>query len=195
MGKKAKFAQKALWAEFMAATAPTRARDTAEEQAIKGAVKAPPPTQQLCPRGSKFLLSCGASFASGWVNVLCLVRFKTFATMMTGNLIYLTEAIVDRSQSELLFYAATLLSYYAGSWLYHGLDLALHHRSSASAVAPVVLLLVVGPDASTMLMAPAQWHVWPVCAGMGVVTSITAEVDGMITNMSGSSFEPMRSGG
>jgi hypothetical protein len=46
--------------------------------------------------------------------------------------------------------AASLSSYYAGSWLshwlYHGLDLFLDHRSSASANAPVVLLLTVAPD-------------------------------------------------
>jgi uncharacterized membrane protein YoaK (UPF0700 family) len=103
--------------------------------------------------------------------------------MMTGNLIYMIKSLPSGMWSDVAFFAASLLSYFAGSWLYHGLDLLLDHRSSASANALVVLLLTVAPDVAQHIIGPERWQVWSVCVAMGVVTSITSEVDGMVTNM------------
>ena len=59
-------------------------------------------------------LCLGFAFTTGWVDVLCTLRFGAFGTMMTGNSIYLAKSAVSGAYTDLLFYSAVIVCYCAG---------------------------------------------------------------------------------
>jgi uncharacterized membrane protein YoaK (UPF0700 family) len=109
---------------------------------------------------SKVSLACGVAFVTGWLDVLCMLRFATFSTMMTGNLILLLRALPNASSVEpIVWYSVNIHSYYGGSVMYRGLDHLLHHRSSATLMAPLIVTLMISADVASAVLGDATWHV------------------------------------
>merc|ERR1712028_183058 len=67
----------------------------------------------------------GMAFASGATDVLTLVRYYAFATMMTGNSIYTATAVARGCWHDLWHYLWLILSYCSGMMTFRAIDGAM----------------------------------------------------------------------
>lgn len=140
---------------------------------------------------SRTQLACGLAFTIGWADVVCMLRFGAFGTMMTGNAIFLARSLGLRHWDEVQFFSLTIAFYVVGVLVYRALDYCLDHRTSAMALAPIVVFCflmvdLLGYYSPTPIPAPTpnlnRWHVWPVAVAMGAVNAVSMNVDGVVTN-------------
>jgi hypothetical protein len=66
--------------------------------------------------------------------------------MMTGNTINGTKGMSEQNWDAVAFFFSVIMCYQVGGWVYRVTDLMLHHNTSATAVAPVVVLLLLVAD-------------------------------------------------
>ena len=131
----------------------------------------------------RVLLACGFAFATGWVDVLCTVRFGAFGTMMTGNSINLGKAMVNESISDVLFYSTALVAYCIGVLIHRTIDFKLAEKTSAvAAAAPIVTTSLLAVDVMSFFLGPSRYYVAFACMACGCLNVVSQKVAGVATN-------------
>lgn len=133
-------------------------------------------------RNDRVLLACGFAFTTGWVDVLCTMRFGAFGTMMTGNSIFVAKSIVSGSFADLLFYTSVVVCYCIGVVLHRVLDHALGERTSALAAAIPVATCCVLVDVCHAALGPSRYYVCFVSVACGCVNVVSQKIAGVVTN-------------
>ena len=142
----------------------------------------------------KKLLSAAMCSHFGFLNTLTILRHSEFVTVLTGNTISAAWAIARSDLTRLAFAYTVIMCYLIGQALYRVIDNKLYDRTSAAAVAPVVLVFYVLTDVLDYMTtdfgradANAReahcWNLLPVAVGGGCVSACSTHLDGVITNM------------
>jgi len=130
--------------------------------------------------GRKKRLATGMAFLTGWADLALFRRYKTFATMMTGNAIWLANAVTQSRYSAACYYASVIASYIVGLSLFRRMDLQLR-KQCLRACALIVTALFVGSDI-IQYYTQTQWiPVLMLASAYGIINSIGIEVSGTLT--------------
>mmetsp|Transcript_152930 Transcript_152930/g.490618 ORF Transcript_152930/g.490618 Transcript_152930/m.490618 type:complete len:343 (-) Transcript_152930:63-1091(-) len=137
------------------------------------------------------------AFMAGWVDVVCMSRYSAFATMMTGNVLYLGRTIAvtgwqvtEKTEwlPEPIFYLSIIVAYVFGLIVHQAMERRLP-QWTATAFAPVLALGIMALElfeasGSTASFLPPRWNVMllaPIFAvqanvalrgGLGTMTSM-----------------------
>ena len=133
---------------------------------------------------------CLKSFLTGWVNTLTFVRYGCFGTMQTGNGILLARALVDKRWDDAMFFTAIIVWYYAGLFVYRGLDLALSYRDRHDAsmspyVAPLYFVLLCATDACVWQFGAGTHGRYELCfvaLAFGGMNSLAVQISPVVTH-------------
>lgn len=121
------------------------------------------------------------AFLTGWADVALVVRYNTFATMMTGNTIRMAQAFGEQRFRDVGYYISVIASYLLGLVVFRKTNLSLKERSM-SACALVVTTLFVASDCIHCSYGGARWiPVMLLASAFGIVNSVGSEVAGTIT--------------
>jgi uncharacterized membrane protein YoaK (UPF0700 family) len=59
-------------------------------------------------------LATGMAFLTGWADVALFFKYKSFATMMTGNTMWMALATIENRYKDAFYYASLIVSYIFG---------------------------------------------------------------------------------
>lgn len=130
----------------------------------------------------KLRLTAVCSFLTGWADVALFLRYKTFASMMTGNTMWFAQALVEQRYRFVAYYASIVVSYLVGIVVFRKTDLSLKQRTMPVCAAMVASLFVASEvlykiSGGVMLWIP----VLLLALGFGIVNSVGTEVAGTLT--------------
>ena len=134
----------------------------------------------------KLVLACSLSFCHGWANVVSLMRFGGFGSMMTGNLLFFSRSIVMAKWSDTYYYMALIGSYMLGFVLYRVVIVATHFHHPSSVAALLVFLLLLATDVMNNAMQESTELRFIFCfasAGLGCVNAVAMIVTGLTTHL------------
>lgn len=120
------------------------------------------------------------AFLIGWSDLTLSLRYKTFATMMTGNTMWMAVAFADRRFTDVGYYASVIASYLVGLTLFRRVDISMREKT-LPIFAAIVTALFVGSDVVYALSASRWIPVMMLATGFGIVNSIGSEVCGTMT--------------
>lgn len=147
-------------------------------------------------RREQVCFGAGFGFISGYVNVICLVRYNAFGTLMTGNLLHMAKCYCEhgfawsgRSGTLLplpVFFFLTICARNLGLLAHH-----LVEKRRSIPVAPVLAPLHLGATFLAELShylfknpwIPERWDVWLVAFGFGVQSQVSWPALGIPTMM------------
>eukprot|EP00947_MAST-08B_sp_MAST-8B-sp1_P003116 g3116.t1 len=147
------------------------------------------------------------AFVNGWADVLTMLRYFAFATVMTGNSIYLVEAIARGCWHDVMVYTLLIFAFALGVVTYRAISRAMATRwfrrrvknwriGPATVIAPIVLLMYLTADLAYYggdnagdkhfhcgkTPRAGVWGILPVTYAMGAVNSVSVTVDKTTTN-------------
>mmetsp|Transcript_22867 Transcript_22867/g.48602 ORF Transcript_22867/g.48602 Transcript_22867/m.48602 type:complete len:354 (-) Transcript_22867:178-1239(-) len=132
----------------------------------------------------KILLAVGFAFVCGWVDAVCLIRYKAFATMMTGNMIQMGYCVIypkdhpNRIMPDPIFYLTVILSYFFGIVIYRLAEVQLPRSGRvfgplAAIVVMALELSMAFGDGSIVPQEEPRWIVCPFAAIFAVQNMMT----------------------
>lgn len=121
------------------------------------------------------------AFMTGWADFLLFTKYKFFATMMTGNSMWMMSAIVDARFRDVAFYASVIASYIFGVGLFRRAELSYKEKALTGLFAPVVTTCFLLSDYLTMLNPACRWIPALMLAfSWGIINSVGSEVTGTL---------------
>lgn len=139
------------------------------------------PTKAASTRtaGRKRMASCMA-FLAGWANIAIFTKFKTFATMLTGNTMWLAMSITERKYADVAYYLSVIFSYNLGTAAFRRTDLSFRKQTLPVCAAVVASLFILGDWVHFATMT--RWIPMMLFAtAFGVINSLGTEVSGTLT--------------
>jgi len=132
----------------------------------------------------KLQLACLLAVAQGWTSMECLLIYKTFASIMTGNMLLVLRDWISGDDRGYAVHLAVLASYAFGFVLYRGLTTLMGFYTSSTALGAVVALLLFAVD---FVRAAGHLHSrFEVCfaaTALGIVNATALVVHGITTHM------------
>mmetsp|Transcript_10453 Transcript_10453/g.14800 ORF Transcript_10453/g.14800 Transcript_10453/m.14800 type:complete len:342 (-) Transcript_10453:39-1064(-) len=127
-------------------------------------------------------LAAGMAFLTGWADVFLFNKYRTFCTMMTGNTMWMANAVIEQNLTNFGYYLSVILSYLCGLAIFRYSDLRLKDKTMKFC-AIMVSLLFVGSDVwYHILTNGSRWGAAMMLAcGYGIVNSIGMEETGTLT--------------
>lgn len=126
-------------------------------------------------------LALGMAFMTGWADVFLLLKFETFATMMTGNAMKMALALVESQYRNVAYFASVIVSYVLGLAAFRRTDLTLKEKT-LGASAFVVAGLFIGADVCYATTGGARWiPIMLLSLAFGIINSVGTEVAGTLT--------------
>jgi len=125
-------------------------------------------------------LAFGMAFLTGISDLALNMKYKCFATMMTGNTMWMALALTERRFMDVGFYASVIFSYLAGLTVFRRSDLALKKKSLPLS-AFLVAGLFVGSDIMFHIFKSRWIPTMMLATGFGIVNSVGQEVTGTLT--------------
>lgn len=126
-------------------------------------------------------LTTGMAFLTGWADVTLFLKYKTFATMMTGNTMWMARAAVERNFTDVLYYMSMIGSYILGLAAFRKADLELRDKS-LRLCSVLVLALFAGSDIIHNMYNKTRWvPMMMLATGFGIINSIGSEIAGTLT--------------
>jgi hypothetical protein len=134
--------------------------------------------------------AAGLAGITGYTNVICLLRYAAYATMMTGNILMAANAVTTGNIShahdgnvfpDLLFYMLIIVAHYCGLFL-HSL-VSMQQMSYTMLInGPIVLVYTfVTEYMSANGTVPERWATFPVALCFGLQSAVTHQVIGFAT--------------
>lgn len=121
------------------------------------------------------------AFMTGWADFLLFTKFKFFATMMTGNSMWMMCALVDSRFRDVAFYASVIASYIFGVGLFRRAELSYKEKALNGLFAPVVTACFLLSDYLTKINPACRWIPAVMLAfSWGIVNSVGSEVTGTL---------------
>jgi uncharacterized membrane protein YoaK (UPF0700 family) len=125
-------------------------------------------------------LATGMAFLTGVANLALFMKYKTFATMMTGNTMWMALAMIEQRYMDVGYYASVIASYLAGLSIFRRTDLSVKEKT-LPICAFLVATLFVGSDL-LFKMYQSRWVPMMMLAmGFGIINSVGQEVTGTLT--------------
>jgi len=125
-------------------------------------------------------LAAGMAFITGWAQVTLFLKYKTFATMMTGNTMWMARAAVEMRGIDVLYYMSMIFSYTMGLATFRKADLELREKS-LRLCALIVFALFAGSDIIHAVSKTKWMPLMMLSTGFGIVNSIGNEIAGTLT--------------
>lgn len=126
-------------------------------------------------------LAATMAFLCGWADIALFSRYKTFATMMTGNTLWAMIAVAENRYRDVLYYTSVILSYLGGLAVFRKTDLSLKKQSLPLSAVLVTTLFCASEYIHSMTQG-AQWiPMLLLAAGYGVINSVGSEIAGTLT--------------
>ena len=111
---------------------------------------------------------------TGWANVSIFTRNQTFATMLTGNTLWMAQAFVEGQTSKVLNYLTVIFSYLCGVTAFRQLDISPWKQKTMPLCAALVTVLFSA--ANTL---GGCWNPMLLLAfGFGIINLVGQEVTG-----------------
>lgn len=126
-------------------------------------------------------LATWMAFFTGMADVALSLQFQTFATMLTGNLLWLSRAVAERNVPTVLYYISVVLSYMTGL----SISRCLRNQAPKTilrTVGTAVMALFVGADWLYYSLGFSRWI--PVCMialAYGAINSMGTDFAGTLT--------------
>eukprot|EP00929_Paragymnodinium_shiwhaense_P067193 TRINITY_DN33825_c0_g1_i1.p1 TRINITY_DN33825_c0_g1~~TRINITY_DN33825_c0_g1_i1.p1 ORF type:complete len:284 (+),score=66.29 TRINITY_DN33825_c0_g1_i1:92-943(+) len=123
----------------------------------------------------KSVLTFGFSFAAGWSDVVCFVRYGSFAALMTGNTIKAGIAAAtesDRRVQDTLYYLCILMCYISGGTIFHATK-ARAPKHIGKLMAIVCLGLNILAEVLNQIFGNDKWQVCVLAPTFGIQNSLT----------------------
>ena len=125
-------------------------------------------------------VATSTAFLTSLADVALVTKYKTFATMMTGNTLWLAQAVVDFKWAQACFYLTVIAAYVAGVATFRKMDYSLRQQTLRASAVLVTALFV----ASDVIFALTKSKFLPVAllsVGFGIINSIGTEETGSLT--------------
>lgn len=141
---------------------------------------APKETSPFARLERKRRLAFGMAFLTGISDLALNMKYKCFATMMTGNTMWMALAMIEQRFMDVGFYASVIFSYLAGLTVFRRSDLALKKKTLPLS-AFLVAGLFVGSDVMFSIFQSRWIPTMMLAMGFGIVNSVGQEVTGTLT--------------
>lgn len=136
-------------------------------------------------------LIVGFAAAAGFADVVLLKKYGAFPTMMTGNMLKMTDAALAQRWADVTYFASAVVAYIGGAATYRratatGVRTSLTEPLSTTPrqLAPPVLALFVLADVLThACSAQRRWCMLPLASGFGIINGVSIGNQRTITNM------------
>jgi len=125
-------------------------------------------------------LAAGMAFLTGWANVTLFLKYKCFATMMTGNTMWMARAAIEMRYVDVFYYMAMIFSYIMGLATFRKADLELREKS-LRVCALIVFALFAGSDIIHAISKTKWVPLMMLSTGFGIINSIGNEIAGTLT--------------
>lgn len=133
----------------------------------------------------------GFGLIAGYTNVICLVRYQSFGTMMTGNLLMMAKTFAESGFSKgdgimplPIFFAMVIVCRNIGLFVHYVTPKVFKGASPACVCAPLLVLSIFFAEASrhwSIHEAPERWNVFIVAMAFGVQSAVTFPAMGVPT--------------
>jgi len=130
---------------------------------------------------SKKSLGSAMAFLTGWADIALFTKYKGFATMMSGNTMWMALAVIESRYKDVAYYASLIACYCAGVGMFRRADLTYKSKSLTLVCAPIATSLFVGSDILNSYIGGRWLPMMCLAIGFGVVNSVGAEVAGSLT--------------
>ena len=127
----------------------------------------------------KHFLVAGLSFCTGAANVVSLMIYDAFGTVLTGNTIACVRAFIDGRSNDGAFYASVVATYWVGAFVSKVLA---HQKWRATAISPFAFVLF-GLCSLARRLSESRYTIILFSTGIGLVNTLTATLDGVVTQM------------
>jgi uncharacterized membrane protein YoaK (UPF0700 family) len=125
------------------------------------------------------LAGCTA-FLTGFADVALYLKYKTFATMMSGNTLWLAKALTEQQVVLALYYASLIIAYIAGLVLFRRFELGVR-KETMHLCSLVVASLFIASDAIDFMHGGRWLPVAMLASAFGIINSVGSEVAGTFT--------------
>jgi uncharacterized membrane protein YoaK (UPF0700 family) len=120
------------------------------------------------------------AFCTGWADLTLFLKYKTFATMMTGNTMWMAVAMVEQRFMDAAYYLSVILSYITGLSVFRRTDLTQKEKTL-----PICAFLVAGLFVGSDLLFKLYQRRWipmmMLAMGFGIANSVGQELTGTLT--------------
>jgi len=125
-------------------------------------------------------LATGMAFLTGVADLTLFLKYKTFATMMTGNTMWMAVALIEKRFIDVGYYASVIMSYTVGLTVFRKTNLSFKDKT-LRICSFLVASLFVGSD----LLFKAYQSRWipmmMLASGFGIINSVGQEFTGTLT--------------
>lgn len=142
----------------------------------------PPPEKSnpFAKMERKRRLATGMAFLTGVADLALFMKYKSFATMMTGNTMWMALAMIEQRYMDVAYYASVIASYLAGLSIFRKTTLSWKEKT-LPICAFLVATLFVGSDVMFKLYQSRWIPMMMLAAGFGIANSVGSEVTGTLT--------------
>lgn len=148
---------------------------------VTGSVKATAVTLKAALLTRKHLLVASLSFTTGAANVVTLIHYSAFGTVLTGNTIAFARNLVEQDWADAGYYASVVVTYWFGAIIAKAVVVGCKWR--VRSLAPMVLVLLTVCDLGRWQSYDNRYTIVPFVAALGLVNTATATLDGVVTQM------------
>ena len=121
------------------------------------------------------------AFLTGWADYLLITKYKFFATMMTGNSMWMMNALVDARFRDVAFYVSVIASYILGVGVFRRAELTYKEKALNGLFAPIVTGCFLFSDYLTKLDPTCRWiPALMLSFSWGIINSVGSEVSGTL---------------
>ena len=125
-------------------------------------------------------LASAMAFLTGWADLTLYMKYKSFATMMTGNTMWAALAAVERRYTDVGYYLSVIISYLAGLSIFRRTDLSLT-KKTLPVCSFLVPALFVGSDVVFSIYQNRWLPMMMLAMGFGIINALGSEVTGTLT--------------
>jgi hypothetical protein len=121
------------------------------------------------------------AFMTGWADFIFVKKFNFFPTMMTGNSLKMSYAMVDGRVIDVFFYLSIIFSYMMGVGIFRRAELSYKDKALNGLFAPLVTICFLMSDCLSW-MNPSSKFVPAMLLSLawGVINSVGSEVTGTL---------------
>jgi hypothetical protein len=121
------------------------------------------------------------AFMTGWADYIFVKKFNFFPTMMTGNSLKMSYAMVDGRIIDTFFYLSIIFSYMLGVGIFRRAELSYKDKALNGLFAPLVTICFLMSDYLSW-MNPSSKFVPAMLLSLawGVINSVGSEVTGTL---------------
>lgn len=121
------------------------------------------------------------AFMTGWADFIFIKKYNYFPTMMSGNSLKMSYAMIDGRIQDSFFFLSIILSYMMGAGIFRRAELSYKDKALNGLFAPLVTICFVMSDYLSW-MNPSSKFVPAILLSLawGIINSVGSEVTGTL---------------